>query len=118
MNRKASSLTSLGISMALIATVIWFLYYLYATPWGRFGGWHGWHNGWMTGGGGMGIIMLIFWIMVIAAIVLLILGAVSSRGPLVRNDKEAPAMDILKQRYAQGEIDRETYEAMKKELLQ
>lgn len=113
MNHKASSLTSMGVSMALIAGVIWFLYSLYATPWSRFGGWH---HGWMTGGGGMELIMLIFWLVVIASVVLLILGAASSRKPKYMENERLSAQGILEQRYARGEIDRETYEAMKKEL--
>ena len=118
MNRKASSLTSLGVSVALIAAVIWFLYYLYATPWGRLGGWHVRNHGWMMGGGGMGVIMLIFWILVVTATVLLIAGAISTRSSADGNNAEMPALDILKQRYARGEIDGQTYEAMKQELMQ
>ena len=118
MNRKASSLTSLGISTALIAAVIWLLYYLSATPWDRFDGRYVSRHQWMMGGGGMGIIMLIFWTMVIATVVLLISGAVSNRSSAYGKNAETPALDILKQRYARGEIDQETYEAMKRELLQ
>lgn len=118
MNRKASALTSLGISTALIAAVIWLLYHLSATPWDRFDGWHISRHQWMMGGGGMGIIMLIFWIMVIAAVVLLISGAVSNRSSAYGKNAQPPALDILKQRYARGEIDQETYKALKQELLE
>jgi putative membrane protein len=109
LNPKASSLTSLGVSVALIAMVILFLFYLGATPWAGPVGWHGPHHGWMMGGDGMGIIMLIFWVMVIAAIVLLISGAVANRRPRNGDSPGPPALDILKQRYARGEIDREKY---------
>lgn len=78
MNRKASSLTSLGISMALIAVVIYFLMYLYDRIWSPgHGRGFGLQGGMMvSGGNGMGIIVLIFWVTLIGAIVLLILGAV------------------------------------------
>jgi putative membrane protein len=117
MNRKSSSYTSLGLSMALIAAVIWFLYHWYAGPWGRIGGWQAPHHGWMMEGGGIGLIMIIFWIIVVVAVILLISGAVSSRQPLDGNDGTVSALDILKQRYARGEIDRPTFEAMRQELL-
>jgi putative membrane protein len=78
MNRKASSLTSLGISMALITGVIYFLMYLYDRVWSPGYGWEFRHHGWMmvSGGNGIGIIVLIFWVTLIGAVVLLILGAV------------------------------------------
>jgi putative membrane protein len=117
MNRKSSSFTSLGLSMALIAAVIWLLYHLYAGPWGRFDGWQAPHHGWMMEGGGIGLIMIIFWVIVVVAVILLISGAVSSRHPLERDDGPVSALEILKQRYARGEIDQQTFEAMKQELL-
>ena len=79
MNRKASALTSIGISMALIAAVIYFLMSLYNSSWEPRDGRMFWHHGWMMvfGGNGIGIIMLIFWVTLIGAVTLLILGAVS-----------------------------------------
>ena len=117
MNRKSTSYMSLGLSMALIAAVIWFLYYLYTGPWGRFDGWQAPHHGWMMEGGGIGLIMIIFWVIVVAAITLLISGAVCSRHPLERNDDRVSKLEILKQRHARGEIDRQTFKKMKRELL-
>lgn len=79
MNRKANALTSLGVSMALIAAVIYFLLYLYGSAWGPGDSRSFWHHGWTmgVGGHGLGIIVLIFWIMLTGAVVLLILGVVS-----------------------------------------
>ena len=118
MNRKASSLTSLGISMALIAVVIWFLYNLSNRPWSHLSVRHTWHHGWMMGGGGIGVIMLIFWIMVIAAVILLIAAALSYRRSWPEKSPDAHALDCLKQQYARGEIDRKTFLAKQQELRQ
>ena len=117
MNRKASTLMSLGISMALIAAGIWFLYnghYRYG-----FGG-----SGWimphhtMIGGGGMGIIMIIFWVVVIAAVVLAVSGMISNRRPSNgrEDDISLNALEILNQRYARGEIDKHQYNAIRNDL--
>jgi putative membrane protein len=62
--------------------------------------WHGW--GWHMAG------MWIFWVVVIVVLVLVIRWlAGSARGPETPRES---AIDILKQRYARGEIDKEEYE--------
>lgn len=63
-------------------------------------------------GYGMGIIGLVFWILVLIGLVLLIkyLWEGGAR-------KEESALEILKKRYASGEISREEFEEKKKELL-
>lgn len=69
----------------------------------------------MMGGFGMGF-MGIFWIAIIAVIAVLVwqyLKQDKERG----NSKDFP-LDILKQRYAKGEIDKEKYETMKRDLIQ
>ncbi len=66
-------------------------------------------------GWGMGIGMLLFWTLLIAAIVALL--RVSSRhdaGP--RRDREKTALDLLKERYARGEIEREEFLQKKRDL--
>ncbi len=78
--------------------------------------------GWGTGGGwGFGIFgmifMLIFWVLIIAGIVLVVRwlvdqwrpGSASGPGP-------ESALDILKKRYARGEIGKEEYDRMKQDL--
>ncbi len=42
----------------------------------------------------------------------------SNRSGYHRNSSDSRAMEILKERYARGEITREQYESMKKDLLQ
>ena len=117
MSRKTSTLLSLGISIALIAGTIWFLFDHQNS--------FGYGNGrWIMpyhmtiGGTGMGIIMILFWLAVIAAIAMAVSGAVSGRqsSDSPRNQRLPDAMEILKRRYANGEIDKLQYQAMKKEL--
>ncbi len=63
-----------------------------------------------------GLLMILFWVGVIAAVVWLI-------STLVRGGTQAPdtndpsAMEVLKRRYAQGEISKDEYEQKKKDLL-
>ena len=65
-------------------------------------------------GYGMGILALIFWILVIIGLVLLIKylweGGGAKRG-------EESALEILKKKYARGEISKEEFEEKKKDLL-
>jgi putative membrane protein len=63
----------------------------------------------------MGIIGLIFWILVIAGLVLLI-KYLWEGGAAPRVGQES-ALDILKKRYASGEISKEEFENKKKDLL-
>lgn len=65
---------------------------------------------------GMGIFMLLFWGVVIIGIVLAVRWlAGQGRSGHVDGADKAP-LDILKQRYARGEITREEFERMKKDL--
>lgn len=84
-----------------------------------------WHMGrWMMGGWGMGwlgmLIMIIFWGLIIAGVVSLIRWLVQNTGSnRNENDSMRPkAIDILKERYARGEINRNEYETMKRDILQ
>ena len=60
--------------------------------------------------GGVG--MIIFWILVLIGIIYLIRNAGSCR---VGKGEERP-LEILKERYARGEIDKEEFESKKKDL--
>ena len=113
MNRKSSTLMSLGISIALIAAGIWFLWNHQSS----FG--HGGSGHLMMVGPNMGIVMVLFWGTVLAAIGLLISGVIFNHRSSDSTDKEelTDAAQILKQRYARGEIDKSQFEAMKHELL-
>ena len=74
-----------------------------------------WNNdmmGWMGWGGGIG--MIFFWIIIIVLVVFLVkwLTSQSKRG---FEKKESP-MDILKRRYARGEIEKAEFEEKKNDL--
>lgn len=78
---------------------------------------HGWHMGpWghMEYFGLGGIIMWILFLIVIGVAVYLIVQATKSKGPGA-SFREIP-MEILKKRYAKGEIRKEQFEKMKKDL--
>lgn len=74
--------------------------------WGVGPGMMGWGMGWL-----MPIIMVAFWIAVIVGIIFLIRWLVTSTGPRTRGaGSENSALEILKKRYARGEIKREEFE--------
>lgn len=71
-----------------------------------------WNTGWGMGFGGL--FMIAFWVLVIVGIVFLIKLVIDGSK---KEEKTEPAIDILKKRYAKGEINKEEYEEKKKELL-
>ncbi len=77
------------------------------------GGMDGWGWGWW----GMGIVHgLLWWAILILGIIVLVrlLGRDSRRGPGA--PAQETALDILKKRYARGEIGREEFEEKKRDL--
>ena len=63
------------------------------------------------------LFMIIFWVLIIVLIVLLIRSLLSSnRSRSAGPNLEDSALEILKKRYARGEIDKEEFEAKKKDL--
>jgi len=71
------------------------------------------HWGYEWGMGGFGwIFMIVFWVLVISGVVYLIrLIAGAEKGK-----KDETPLDILKKRYAKGEITREQFENMKDDI--
>ncbi|HXF65205.1 MAG TPA: SHOCT domain-containing protein [Burkholderiales bacterium] len=74
---------------------------------------YGWGWGW---GMGLGMIsMVLFWVLVVLGIVILVrwiaAGTHSASQPAART-----ALDILKERYARGEIGREEFEQKKRDI--
>ncbi len=60
--------------------------------------------------------MWIIWIIIIIAVILLAKGYLS-RSQNQREPTEASAVDVLKKRYASGEIDKEELEEKKRDLM-
>ena len=116
MNRRTSTLLSLGVSAFLIAVSVWFLYNHSFGVWPGHSRWAMGHHGMM--GGGMGIVMIIFWIILIAAVVLLFSGAINEvRGAKQNREGASNPFEILNQRYARGEIDKVEYGEKRRNLL-
>ncbi len=117
MNRTTSTLLSLGVSAILIAAGILFLYGCNTEIWTENGrrwamGFHG-----LMGGGGMGVVMIIFWTVLITAFILLISGAVTGiLGSKQNVDDTQNALEILKARYAHGEIDKTEYDNRRRDI--
>ena len=86
---------------------------------GRYEGWHmgpgmmgEWGMGWFGG-----IFMIIFWILILVGLAFVIrwlFQATSKKGD--GGQSGSRAIDILKERYARGEIDKAQFEDMKRDL--
>lgn len=72
-----------------------------------------WDYGWGLGFGFGWIFLLFFWLLLILGVVYLIklIGGSTRRG-----EREKTALDILKKRYAKGEVSREEFEKIKEDL--
>lgn len=82
---------------------------------------YGYGPGSMMGGYGLfgGLLMIVFWILVIVGVVLLIKWFIDQSA---RGTGHAPAsdraLDVLKERYARGEVAKDEFEQVKKDLMQ
>ena len=78
-------------------------------------GWGMHPMGWMGGmwGIGMMFMMLLFWFLVIAGLILAVRWFLNDQKERRGQDS---ALEILRQRYARGEINKEEFEAKKKDL--
>lgn len=110
--------TALIISGIAIALLIAVPLILGAVSGWQSGGWGMMGSGMMGGFGGMWL-MPIFGILfiglIIWAIVALVGGSTESRGP--DSSKVNSALEVLKNRYAKGEISKEEYDEKRKDLL-
>lgn len=72
-------------------------------------------DGWNMMNPGMWIFMLLFWGLVIVGIVGIIRWLAGRDNRQNQSESETP-LEILQKRYARGEIEREEYERMKKDI--
>lgn len=115
-NTTKTVLIIAGILLALmiVPSLIW-------------GGASGGYGGGMMGPGMMGgfgvlgwfgpILMVLFWVLVVWGIVALIRGANWSGRPDSTPTPPDSAIDVLKKRYARGEINKQEFEEKKKDLV-
>ncbi len=89
--------------------------YGYGPGWGMMGGYGGY------GSYGFGIIHLVVWIVILVAIVALVVWLVRSlAAPGMHHHlppRRSGGLDVLEERYARGEINRDEYLQKKKDIL-
>ncbi len=112
------NLRTMLIIGGIIVVVLIILSVVFSSLWGwqRYG-WGMMGPGMMGGSGLMGF-MIILWIVVIGLIIWVTVAAVNR--PVKSGDtnlSEDSPIEILKRRYARGEIDKEEYETKKKDLV-
>jgi putative membrane protein len=74
---------------------------------------YGWGMGFGWGMGLGWLFFILFWVLIILGVVYFI--KLISRGGRVKTEEETP-LDILKRRYAKGEISKDEFERIKEDL--
>ena len=69
------------------------------------------NGGWMLGG--MWLMSGLWWTLIIAGLVFIVWWLAGGRGD-DKTSRDESSLELLKRRYANGEIDRQTFESMKK----
>lgn len=83
-----------------------------------FGGMMGGYYGSGFAGPWMAVLMLLFWALVIGGVVLLVVWLVRQGSNMAPGSasREDTALELLKRRYARGEITRDQFEQMRRDL--
>ena len=78
----------------------------------------GWPMMGFGGFGGIGMIFgFIFFILIVIGVIFLIIWLVKRSGYSTTEKPSTKSIEVLKERYAKGELTKEQYENMKKDLL-
>ena len=106
-------------TMTLLVLIVFIPWREALAQWGTHRGWH--MGSGMMGGGVMGwfggIFMIVFWILILAGLVFFIKWLIQSTGSgRVGGSSGNRAIEILKERYARGEINQVEFETMKTNL--
>jgi len=105
MNRLAGVLGGLSGTVALPLTA-----WAQERPWDW--GWHPMWGMWGAWGVGMVLVMLTFWVLVVVGLIALVRWLVMQG----RESRPDTALDILRQRYARGEVNKDEFDARKRDL--
>jgi putative membrane protein len=73
------------------------------------------HMGWMMNGWGMGF-GFILWLLILATIIAGVVWFLRSQ-PLAGSPRRSTSLEVLEERYARGEINREEYLQKKRDIL-
>lgn len=84
----------------------------YGPDWGMM---HGWSGGSWAGPFSM-IIWLLFLVLVVAAVVWLVRSIAHASNGQARLERRSPGLEVLEERYAKGEIQRDEYLQKKRDL--
>jgi putative membrane protein len=103
--KKSNLLMTIVIFGVLIAGAVFLYRNHYPVLWGGYGGSHMGRG--MAGHWGMGLMMPLFWVLLIAVVVSLFNRTTRQSRELTSPLSDGPdAVELLKQRYAKGEIDK------------
>ena len=113
MNSTTKTILIIG---GIIVAVIIILSVVPGLVWGSQEAWYGMMGPGMMGGGSM-FIMPIFWIVIIGLIVWGASAGFNRQGTQGDSSQPDSVIEILKKRYARGEINKEEYESRKRDLV-
>jgi putative membrane protein len=126
-NRKFPTTIIAIIAIAITAAVILMVVFAYLSSRNPYYGYSGYYGGMMGGFGGFGMLFMI----PIGLVILVIIGYAIWRGfgwgggccgshhygHYDSYDEKENAMEILRQRYARGEISKEQFDQMRKDIV-
>ena len=100
----------------IIVAVLIIVPLVFGLIWGQDSGWGMMGSGMSFGWVFVPIFMILFWGLVIWGVVALVRGLSGSRSSDSDSSRPDSALEVLKKRYARGEINKEEYEEKKKDI--